>query len=83
MAKPKRRFLVEEVPHSITVWTDNPVSDLAEIKTIEGINTVMMADGCNPIYVYVDPRYSQKEVAEEIRELLEARVPDIFKEEYD
>lgn len=40
-----------------------------------------MLDGKSPIRVYVDPRYSQKEVAEEIRELLEAGVPDVFKEE--
>lgn len=47
---------------------------------LEGAKTQIMLDG-NFIHVYVDPRYDQKEVAEEIRELLAARDPDVFKGE--
>lgn len=47
---------------------------------LEGAKTQIMLD-VNFIHVYVDPRYDQKEVAEEIRELLAARDPDVFKGE--
>ena len=80
MAKPKHKFLVKETEFSITIWTDNPVSDFAEIKTIEGTDTVLVLNGENPIFVYVDPRYDPKEIADEIRELLAARIPDVFRE---
>jgi hypothetical protein len=80
MAKPKHKFLVKEHEFSITVWTDNLVSDFAEIKTIEGTDTVLILNGKNPINIYVDPRYDLKEIAEEIRELLTARIPDVFRE---
>ncbi|KKK63067.1 hypothetical protein LCGC14_2998050 [marine sediment metagenome] len=80
MAKPKHKFLVKENEFSITVWTDSLVSDLAEIKTIEGTDTVLMLNGKNPISVFLDPRYDLKEIAEEIRELLTARIPDVFRE---
>lgn len=96
MAKLKRKFLVEEHPNCINVWTDNPASVIVEIKRIEGVNTAYLAnvfveikriegintaryDG-NPVSVYVDPRYSQKEIADEIKELLKVEVPDVFKE---
>lgn len=80
MAKPKQTFLVEEYSNTIAIWANNPVIDFIEIKRIEGVSTILMLDG-NPIRVCVDPRYDQKEVAEEIRELLAAEVPDVFKEE--
>ncbi len=83
MAEPKYRFLVEgKHLNFIVVWTDNPSSDFAKIKKIEGTHIVTMFEGSsNPIHVHVDPRYDQKEVAQEIRDLLTAGVPDVFKEE--
>lgn len=81
MAEPKVQLLVvhsaavEERPHCIIIWTDNPARDFVKIKRIEGANTVMML-----IRVCVDPRYDPQEMAEEIRELLAAEVPDVFKE---
>jgi hypothetical protein len=80
MAKLKQETLVEEYQDSISVWTNEPLKEVETISNIEGVDTALIAGGTNPIYVYVDPRYSVAEIADEIRVLLTADVPDIFKE---
>jgi hypothetical protein len=80
MAKPKQETLVEEYQDSISVWTNEPLKEVEAISNIEGVNTALIAGGINPIYVYVDPRYSVAEIAKEIRALLTANVPDVFEE---
>lgn len=79
MAKPKQAHLVEECETGITVWTNDPEGDFKEIKRIEGVSNAIMS-GDNPICVYVDPRYSLADIAEEIRQLLKAEIPDVFRE---
>jgi hypothetical protein len=80
MAKPKQETLVEEYQDSISVWTNEPLKEVEAISNIEGVNAALVTSTGNPIYVYVDPRYSAAEIADEIRALLTADVPDIFKE---
>lgn len=84
MAKPKQKVLVEVtsriIPEPIAVWVDNPGEALQDILGIEGILQGRAVIG-GPIRVTVDPRYDTEEIAGEIRELLNAEVPDVFRGE--
>jgi hypothetical protein len=81
MAKPKQKTLIKVLPpDNITVWTDEPTKELKEINAIEGVDYVNLIGGENPIYIKIDPRYDLKEIAAEIKDLLKAEVPDVFKE---
>ncbi len=83
MAKPKQKVLVDIMVNlfePIRVWIDNPGDALRDISTIEGIvRCRVCTDG--PIRIMVDPRYDTQEIAQEIRDLLAAEVPEVFKEE--
>lgn len=80
MAKPKQAVLVDIIFNGIVdVWTDDRKKALRDILSIEGVATAQdVSDGC--ISLTIDKRYDTIEVADEIRELLSAEVPDIFKE---
>ena len=79
MAKPKQEHLVEvTLSGTIHIWTNDPRGVHGEIAESEGVLSAVMVSG-NPIFVYVDPRYSKNDIAEEIRTLLASEVPSVFK----
>ena len=81
MAKPKRELIVKEIPdNTIHIYCDNPEKVMAEIREIEGVNIVFLTSTL-PVNVKIDPRYDLGEIAEEIRELLSAEVPAVFRED--
>lgn len=81
MAKPNQDILVKElVSGSIHVYVDNPEKEVEDIKAIEGVSNALIVSG-PPIFVRIDPRYNQNQVAQEIREFLAGEIPDIFREE--
>ncbi len=55
---------------SIDIYTNEPGKEITGIEKIEGISSIMLFPSGNPTIVYVDPRYSVDEVADEIRTLL-------------
>lgn len=78
MAKPKQETIVQEFPGGcIHIWTSEPEKEIEAVKRIEGVTFAGLGNG--QILVTTDPRYDQKEIAEEIRELLKSPIPDIFK----
>lgn len=82
MAKPKVKILVECDDNSrhIKVYCDNPTEAVWELKNIEGIQQVIYSLSFPCISVWCDPRYDREEIAQEIRDLLTAEVPDAFRE---
>ncbi len=77
MAKPKQEVLVEVfAKSSLEVWASSVNVD--EISSIEGILEVHKRT--NNAFVTCDPRYDIEEIAQEVRDLLLAEVPDVFKE---
>lgn len=82
MAKPKQDNVVKvyEEVNIVHVWTDNPERMAKEIGVTEGV-TRAFANSLDFIEVYVNIRYDVEEVAEEIRTLLAAEVPKVFREE--
>lgn len=82
MATKKCDVLVKVVANPvqpINVWIDKPTEAATEIMSIEGVTACEVSVN-GPLYIMVDPRYDAQEVAGEIRMLLTAEVPDIFKE---
>ncbi len=55
---------------SIDIYTNEPGKEIVGIEEIEGISNIMLFPSSNPTIVYVDPRYSVDEIANEIRTLL-------------
>ncbi len=79
MAKPKVKNLVEVITcKAIRVYCNNPSLVLEEIGRIEGVSSVLLFD--KMISALIDPRYDVGEVAQEIRDLLEQDVPEVFRE---
>ena len=78
MAKPKVDVLVKVfASHAIEVWASPKDTD--EIKLGGGITEIFKS--VNGTLIICDPRYDTEEIAQEIRDLLSAKVPDVFKEE--
>jgi len=81
MAKPKKDVIVEVLHNkSIRVWCNNPGQVVTELKTIEGITSILYLSTFGSIHLSTDPRYDISEIAQEIEELLTAEVPDVFKD---
>jgi len=87
MAKPKISNLVEVLNATATmgssvlhIWCDNPGQVIAEIARLEGIDNTMLFSNGKMIRATIDPRYDAEEIAQEIRDLLAADVPEAFKE---
>ncbi len=79
MAKPKQNTLVKvNPPDSIHVYTSQPEKEIAGIRAIEGVNSIIFIS--NPIFVYTDPHYNVNEIAEEIKDVLTVNIPDVFRE---
>lgn len=78
MAKPKKKVIVEVLRFAgaLHVWADNLLVD--DLISIEGISDVVVTSTL-PWIVFIDIRYDIDEVAEELLELLDASVPDVFK----
>jgi hypothetical protein len=64
----------------INVWVDNPTENVYDILSIEGVTNCRIGVS-GPLYIMVDPRYDVQEVADEIKTLLTASVPEVFKAE--
>ncbi len=86
MAKLKREVVIEASLAStntsggiLRVWCNNSERYLAEIMEIEGIASAHLNTN-DSLSVVTDPRYDQKEIADEIKSLLTSKVPDVFKE---
>lgn len=78
MAKPKQKVLVKIfAKSSLEVWASSVNID--EISSIEGILEVHKRT--NNAFVVCDPRYDIKEIAQEVRDLLLAEVPDVFRDD--
>lgn len=83
MAKPKVKIIVEvilDAVYPIKIFCDDPAKVSKEISEIEGVLQILLIDSKGPIRCAVEPRYDINEVAEEIKTLLLAEVPDVFKE---
>jgi len=80
MAKQKQSVLIKSSTDTdrFVVWIDEAERWKDEIKSTEGVCYVMAQD--TRIDVFIDPRYSKDEIAKEIKQLLIADVPKIFKE---
>lgn len=63
----------------ITVWMDNPKRGLVDILSIEGVCKGRI-NSLGEITIMVDPRYDVIDLADEIRSLLTAKIPDVFRE---
>ncbi len=76
MAKPMTEIIVTVHTYNlISVWPD----DIEETcRTIESIEGVLEAIPVSPILVKPDKRYDLNEIANEIKELLTAKVPEAF-----
>lgn len=77
MAKPQKEYHVEVMLKSkvISIWCDK--RHWNDLTIIEGIEQAFSMN--NRLDLYIDPRYSIDEIANEIEELLSAQVPDVFK----
>ncbi len=72
-------ILHQNFPHFL-VWVDWAPRHTKDVENIEGVaSTFILSE--NSMSVLVDPRYDTTEVAEEVKQLLLADVPDVFKEE--
>ncbi len=83
MAKPKMEVLVAVIANpaeQISVWIDNAKAHLSDIASIEGVKSLRLVDAAK-VRITVDMRYDKSEVAQELRELLTAEVPSIFRED--
>ena len=80
MANPKVAHSVITHKRHIEVYTDDLESSVIEIGGIGGVVVVLLLASISMISVSVDPRYDIEEIAQEIRDLLAAEVPDIFRE---
>jgi len=82
MAKPEIEILVEVLDNPIQpirVWISCAKLHLTDVASVEGISHIFL-EGETEISVMIDKRYKASEVADELRELLGAEVPDIFRE---
>lgn len=82
MAKPKIKVLVEVIKNPvepIRIWIDNAKAHLSDIASVEGVSNIWH-DKQNSIKIMIDKRYDVDEIAQELRELLTAEVPDIFRD---
>lgn len=63
----KQDVLVKILSNNLLeVWTDNIKSDITQVNKIEGVwHTKLVRDGY-AILVYIDPRYSQELISQEI-----------------
>lgn len=83
MAKPKTKVLVEIVLNQvepIRIWVSNAKAHLNDIASVEGVTHISL-HGSSEVSVMIDKRYDKNEIAQELRELLTAEVPSIFREE--
>jgi len=87
MAKPKIANLVEVSDAAtiigssvLNIWCDNARQVIVEISKLEGIEDAILLSNGNMIRVTADPRYDVEEIAQEIRDLLAADVPEASKE---
>lgn len=83
MAKPKQAVLVNVTTNPvepIAAWVNNSHDEaIQDILTVEGVTNCRASIG-GPIRIMIDQRYDTQEVADEIRGLLSAEVPDVFKD---
>lgn len=85
MAKPKVDYIVKvsiAIPEMIQVWCGNLSQAAMEIGQIEGITSVSILFN-ERIEAMTDPRYDVNEIAQEIRDLLGAEVPQLFKKSFE
>ncbi len=82
MAKPKMKVLVEVVRNQvepIRVWVSDAKTHLNDIASVEGITHISLY-GESEVTIMIDKRYDKDEIAQELRELLTAEVPSVFRE---
>lgn len=82
MAKPEPSILVEIRNNPlwpIRIWLDDAKLHLTDIVSVKGVYRIF-PEGETRISVMIDRRYKVNEVADELRELLGAEVPDVFRE---
>jgi hypothetical protein len=79
MAKPKRKLIIKKCNDIMFyVYYINPTIAIQAIRTIEGIQyTGMEGDAVD---VWINPLYDVDDIIQEVKDLLLAEVPDIFKE---
>lgn len=81
MAKPKRAVVIEEIRAVgvLFIYCDHHVDQAAEVKSIEGISSVIIWE--DKLWAYVDPRYDLDEVAAEVEAMLTpVEIPEAFLE---
>lgn len=78
MAKQKKEVVIKVIHGgSIQIWANN--LSVEDVMSIEGITNVLSSKTL-PWTAYADARYDAQEIAKELEELLEASIPDIFRE---
>lgn len=78
MAKPKQSVIVKtRNGNGIDVWVDRPAKAIEAILKVEGVSLALIPNGSN-IFIWIDPRYDEEEIADEIRILLSSEVPSVF-----
>ncbi len=82
MAKAKQEVLVESMSgDGLNIFIDDPEIHLKDIQSIQGVSQVSLSVFSKFICAVTDPRYNKSEVAQEIRKLLTAEVPQVFRED--
>ena len=80
MAKPIKDIVIKVLDQWITLYY---LDDISNIILIEGVEAVYdksyLSRGM--YVVYVNPLYDSNEIAQEIKNMLLGKVPDVFKDE--